>query len=136
MNEPFNPIPIPEHLNLAKQEQAAPGNQPGTGSRQANQQSKTRKRTRTPRQSRVELTLAEVETKWQLIKARLLAKLAAIDREKLRQVLLGLGVGTAVVAAIIIAIKLMPVVTTILVLLGLGLALQLWDRLRYLPRPF
>ncbi len=42
----------------------------------------------------------------------------------------------AVVATIVLAVKFIPATLTLLGLLGLALALKLWDRLRRLPYPY
>ena len=136
MTEPFNPIPVPEHLSLGFDSAAAAAHQPGPEPAGANPGQSTRKKAGRPNQPKPARTFEEMETKGQRIKARLAAKIAAIDREKLRQVLLACGIAATVVTAVVLMVKLMPVITTILALLGLGLALQLWDRMRYFPRPF
>jgi hypothetical protein len=66
----------------------------------------------------------------------LAAKVAQVDKEKLKALLLACGVTAGIVAAVIVAIKLLPVAAVILAALGLGAALRFWERLRYVPRPF
>lgn len=74
--------------------------------------------------------------KWQELKGRLNARLQHLDKDKLKAVLLGCGVAAGIVAAVILAIKLMPVAAVLLAALGIGAALRFWERLRYMPRPF
>ena len=138
MNDPFNPIPIPENLNLTSKTGAAPGKEAGTGQQEANKQSGRKARRRTTRRRPAHAAVSEVgtENKWQRIKGKLAARLAQVDPKKLRQVLLACGVAAGTVVAVLLAIKLMPVAVTLLALLGLWLLIQLWDRLRYFPRPF
>jgi Flp pilus assembly protein TadB len=138
MNDPFNPIHIPENLNLISETAATPGEKPGAAHQEANNQSrrKARKRTTKRRPAHAAMSEAEAKSKWHRIKGKLAAKMAGIDPNKLRQVLLGCGVAAGTVMAVLLAIKLMPVAVILLALLGLWLVIQLWDRLRYFPRPF
>jgi hypothetical protein len=70
------------------------------------------------------------------IKGRLAAKVAQVDKEKLQEVLLGCGVAVGIVASVVLTIKLMPLATLILAVLGFALALRLWGLLPFMPRPF
>jgi Flp pilus assembly protein TadB len=138
MNDPFNPIPIPESLNLTSETSINPGEAPGTGCQEANHQTRRKAKKRTTKHGQAQAAMSEDEArnKWQRIKGKLAAKLAQVDPKKLRQVLLACGIAAGTVMAVLLAIKLMPVAVTLLALLGLWLVIQLWDRLRYFPRPF
>lgn len=127
MKEPFNPIPIPNTLNLRTGNPSPEPSNPDPDDKASTSKSK-RRSTRKKGDPAV-----DPATRWERVKSRLAAKMAQLDKEKLRQVLIGLGVVAGVVAAVILAVKMLPALVTILALLGLGLALQLWDRLRYLP---
>ena len=72
----------------------------------------------------------KTKASWKRIKGGIQARLANLDREQLRKVLLACGIAAAAVAAILILVKLMPVIIAILAVLGLGVAIQTWDRLR------
>jgi len=138
MNDPFNPIPIPENFNLTSETGATPGEEPGIASQQTNHQTrqKAKKKATKRRPAHPAMSETQAKNKWQRIKEKLTAKMAQVDPKKLRQVLLACGVAAGTVVAVLLAIKLMPVAATLLALLGLWLLLQLWDRLRYFPRPF
>jgi Flp pilus assembly protein TadB len=137
MNDPFNPIPIPENLNLTMnagtaQEQASPNNlEP---ERSLNR--KPRRKSTKAKQPGGTTSRAASASRWHRIKGRLAAKVAQMDKEKLKALLLAAGVAAGIVAAVILAIKLVPVAAVILAILGLGVALRFWERLRYLPCPF
>jgi hypothetical protein len=72
---------------------------------------------------------------WQHLNGKINAKLAGLDREKLKQVLTACGVAGGVVLAVLVAAKLMPVAALLLALLGLAGVIRVWDRLRGLPHP-
>ena len=134
---PFNPVPLPESLNLslnagsaqeqASQNHAEPERPPKRNAKKKSTRSKRSASAACP---------ADSESRWHRIKGRLAAKVALVDKEKLRAVLLACGVAAGIVAAVIIAVKLLPVAAVLLAVLGLGAALQVWDRLRYMPRHF
>ena len=134
---PFNPLPIPDNLNLssdagAAQEQASHSNpKPGRSTKRNARKKPTRSKRSASASAR-----PDSETRWNRIKGRLVAKVALMDKEKLKALLLAAGIAAGIVAAVILAIKLMPVAAIILAALGLGAALRFWERLRYMPRPF
>lgn len=64
------------------------------------------------------------------IKGGITSRLAHLDREKLRKVLIACGVAVAAAAVICILVKLTPLIVALLAVLGLGALLQTWDRLR------
>ena len=70
------------------------------------------------------------------LRSRLQAKLGELDRDTLKKILIGCGVATGVVAAVILAAKFLPLGVALLALLGLGVLLRLLERLPYMPRPF
>ncbi len=137
---PSNPLPLPESLNLkpdagaTKQEGPSPGKD--TATRQTRSQTKGSSNRRKRPRSGASRMKKNCHMKWQELKGRLNARLQHLDKDKLKAVLLACGVAAGIVAAFLIAIKLLPVAVLILAILGLGLALQVWDRLRYLPRQF
>ena len=132
---PFNPLPLPDNLTLelnagATQEQAS-NPEPERPTRR-----KPRKKSTKTKQSSTKASKADNASKWNRIKGRLAAKVAEMDKEKLKAVLLASGVALGIVAAAVAAIKLMPLAVLILAILGLGAALRFWERLSFLPRPF
>lgn len=64
-----------------------------------------------------------------------MAKLAAIDPERLKRVLLACGIAVGAALAIAAMIKLVPLAVTILALLGVAMALEVWNRVRRFPQP-
>jgi len=70
---------------------------------------------------------------WQELKDRIEHKLAGLDREKLKKVLLACGIAAGMVLAVVVAIKMFPVGVLLLALLGLATALRFWERLRWIP---
>jgi len=70
------------------------------------------------------------------LQSRLQAKLGELDRDTLKKILIGCSVAAAVVAAVILAAKFLPLGVALLALLGLGVLLRLLERLPYMPRPF
>jgi hypothetical protein len=130
---PFNPIPLPENLKLSMsaepaRERASSG---GTGPERPRMPN-AGKRSRKTKQAGSD----EDESRWNRVKDRFVAKVAAMDKDKLKAVLVTCGVAVGVAAAVIAAIKLMPVTVLILAILGVGAALRFWDKLRYFPHPF
>ncbi len=131
---PFNPL-LPPDFGLNPQSESV-GQSHASASAPAHQQTKQARKTTRPRRARsANGTGKNCWSRWDRIKGRLTAKLVTIDQERLKRVLLGCGIAVGLVAAIILAIKLLPVALTILTLLGIALALQVWDRLRRFPPP-
>ena len=133
----FNPLPLPEKLNLASsagsaQEQTSQSNPEPKRQRNRNAKRKSTK----SKQPCGAASRANSESRWHRIKGRLAAKVAEVDKERIKAVLLACGVAAGIVLAVTIAIKLLPIAAVLLAALGLGAALRFWDRLRYIPRPF
>jgi Flp pilus assembly protein TadB len=132
---PSNPLPTAESLNLslnagtAQQPPSQKNTEPGRPSKH-----KARRKSTHARRPGSKASRADSENRWNRIKARLAAKVAQVDQEKLHEVLLGCGVAVGIVASVVLAIKLLPLATLILAFLGLALALRLWGLLP-LPRP-
>jgi len=128
---PFNPLPLPETLNLSLK----------AGPEQASQNKPQPKRkakrtaTKSKRPGSKATPVASLR-RWHQIKGRLAARMAQVDKEKLKEVLLACGVAAGLAIAVVIAMKLLPIAAVILAALGLGAALRFWERLRYMPRPF
>ena len=135
---PFNPLPIPESLNLslndkAAQKQASPNKLKAKRSTKPNAEKKS---TRTSRSGGTASRAISDESRWNRVKTKLAAKVALLNDEKLKAVLLACGVAAGMVAAIVIAIKLVPLGALLIATVGLGIALQIWNRLRQFPCPF
>jgi hypothetical protein len=136
----FNPLNIPD-LALPASEPQVP--QPKvTVSRK---KSPPRKPNRTARTARIRRVLdvpkkavritaklrRQVRRLSKRIKGGITARLAHLDREKLKKVLIACGVAAAAVAAICLLVKLTPLIIALLAVLGFGAVLQTWDRLRH-----
>lgn len=72
----------------------------------------------------------KAKTSWKRIKGGLHARLSNLDREQLKEVLLACGLAVVTVVAILTLVKLTPVIIAILAVVGLGVAVQMWDRVR------
>jgi Flp pilus assembly protein TadB len=132
----FNPLPLPESLNLASsagtaQEQTSQSN---SKPKRAPKRNAKRKSPRT-KQPGGTAARTDSETKWNRIKRRLGGKVAKMDKENLQEVLIGCGVAVGIVASVVVAIKLMPLATLILAVLGLAVALRFSEMIRLMPRP-
>ncbi|MGH7971519.1 MAG: hypothetical protein ACREIC_22605 [Limisphaerales bacterium] len=133
-DSPLNPSPLPDHLNLdAHADAAGRHGQPGGDTSAHKQSTHARRGTRPKRPRSAKGGKNDYWAKWERIKGRLTARLILMDQEKLKRVLMACGIAAGVVLLVMLAVKLMPVALTILVLLGLGMALKVWDRLRVFP---
>jgi hypothetical protein len=134
---PFNPIPLPPEFNLEAHQQTAQQKSENPGAEQTKQTSgaKTRRPSRKPTVAQPDVT-CPVLSKWERIKGEFAEKIAQIDPETLKSVLLACGIAAGVVAAVLLLVKMVPVAVAVLALLGIGLIIAIWDRLRYFPRPF
>lgn len=133
---PFNPV-LPAALTLLTPEpppaqpevksprrKASPRKSPGT--------TKTR-RALDPKRSAIRFARKisrKTKASWKRIKCGISARLANLDREQLKKVLLACGIAAAAVAAILLLVKLTPLIIALLAVLGLGVVLQMWERLR------
>ena len=72
----------------------------------------------------------------ELLAAHLTKKLGNLKREKLKRVLISLGIAATVAALIVLMAKLAPLGMLLLLVLGVAAAMHLWDRIRYRPIPF
>lgn len=136
---PFNPIVIPNLAIPTSEPQLAKLVTKSTqtrrrkaGPRLTSHKVRTR-RALDPKQSAIRFARKvsrKAKTSWKRIKGGITARLAHLDREQLKKVLLACGIAAAAVAAIITLIKLTPVIVAILAVVGLGVVLQMWERLR------
>jgi hypothetical protein len=137
---PFNPIPLPPELSLGAPEQITKqqAHVPGAEQGKKTSRPKPKRRPRRPRKSKVPQRDANCAalTRWERIKGKMVTKLAQIDRETLRSVLLACGVAVGQVATVLLLIKMVPVAATLLGLLGIGLVIAIWDRIRRFPYGF
>jgi len=78
-------------------------------------------------------TKEKLKMTWQVLKFRVLAKLARINRECLLTLLAVCALATVAVLALVIAIK-QPPLRPPLVLLSLAAVVAIWDRLRRPPQ--
>jgi nucleoside phosphorylase len=63
-------------------------------------------------------------------------RLGKLKSEKLRTVLVGLGIAAAVAALIVTLLKLAPIGVLLVLLVGAAGAMHIWERVRYRPMPF
>ena len=133
---PFNPIIIPDLAIPASEPQVAKpeikASRKKTAPRKPTRTAKTRRVLDVPH-SAVRFT-ARIRRKarrlTQRIKGGITSRLAHLDRDKLKEVLIGCGVAVAAAVAICLLVKLTPLVITILAVVGLGAVIQMWERLR------
>ncbi len=134
---PFNPIPLPPKFHLAAPEQTAqqqtgnPEAQPGKQAPGA----KVRRRPRKPKAAEPDAG-CPVLTRWERIKGKFAARIAQIDPETLRSVLLACGIAVGIVATVLLLVKMMPTALVLLALLGVALVIAIWDRIRRFPYGF
>jgi Flp pilus assembly protein TadB len=135
--QPFNPIVIsdlalpPTDSKIVKLETNATRRK--TMPRRKSGKATPRHRALDPKQQAIRLARKvsrKAKTSWKRIKGGINSRLAHLDREKLRKVLLACGIAAAAVAAICILVKLTPLIIAMLAVLGLGVVIQTWDRLR------
>ena len=143
---PFNPMLIPD-LNLPSGDPTAATptavkaarrkTPPRTKLRRTFRVGNTR-RLMDPKASAIRLARKvsrKTKASWKRIKCGINAKLGNLDQEQLKKVLLACGIAAALVAAIIMLINMTPLIVTLLAVLGLGVVIQIWDRLRLMRIP-
>lgn len=134
---PFNPIPLPPEFHLAAPQQTTQQQIENPDAQQGKQTSsaKARRRPRKIRAAEPAVTCPGL-TRWQRIKGKFAARIAQIDRERLKSVLLACGVAVGIVATVLLLVKMVPIAATLLGLLGIGLIIAIWDRIRRFPYGF
>jgi hypothetical protein len=139
---PFNPIVIPD-LNLPATPPASASpkvkvSRGKTAARRPRRPAITR-RALDPKASTLRLArkfTRKAKDSWQRIKGGLHARLARLDPEKLKRVLVACGIAATLALLIIALSKLTPLLVALLAVLGLSVLLRLWDRLRVVGVPF
>lgn len=133
---PFNPIVIPD-LAIPPSESKIVKLETNGTRRKTTPRRKSGKtihrRALDPKQQAIRIARKvsrKAKTSWNRIKGGINSRLAHLDREKLKKVLIACGVAAAVATAICILVKLTPLIVALLALLGLGAVLQMWERLR------
>lgn len=133
---PFNPIVIPD-LALPPSEPKIVKLETNATRRKTTPRRKSRKSTHRraldPKQQAIRIARKvsrKAKTSWNRIKGGINSRLAHLDREKLKKVLIACGVAAAVATAICVLVKLTPLIVALLALLGLGAVIQMWERLR------
>src|ERR1041384_5234042 len=136
---PFNPVLLPDlALPAVQQQPMKPEPKP------SRKKAAPRKSARIARTRRVvDLTHAPVHfavkvhrramASLQRIELGIATRLARLDRDKLKRVLLACGIAGTVAVLIIAVAKLTPLLVALLALLGLETLLRMWDRLRLRP---
>lgn len=134
---PFNPIVIPDlaippsEPRIVKLETKATRRR--TTPRRKSGKATANCRALDPKQQAIRIARKvsrKAKTSWNRIKGGINSRLAHLDREKLKKVLIACGVAAAVATAICVLVKLTPLIVALLALLGLGAVIQMWDRLR------
>jgi len=135
--DPFNPAMPADFKLLAQGAAAEPapqtagnGADPAAGAQQAK-----RKSTHSEKRASGSRTKRKCRISWPRMKEKLNAKLAGLDKEKLKTVLVACGIAAGVVVAVIAAVKLVPIAVLLLAALGLAAVIKIWDRLRRMPEP-
>jgi hypothetical protein len=131
---PFNPL-LPSDLKLDLQGSASEeaGDKP---KRRRSASVKKKGRPKSPRQPRlVWKVMKNRKFNWEELKQKLNRKLAHLDRETLRNVLLACGLAASAVAAVLLLMKLSPAGILLLVLFGAGACNCLWQRVRWFRLP-
>lgn len=140
---PFNPIIIPaaavppSEPRVAKPAVKATRAPRLKGLRRTARKARPR-RALDPKQQAIHLARKisrKARTSWRRIKGGLHARLSHLDREQLKEVLLACGLAVVTVVAILTLVKLTPVIIAILAVVGLGVAIQMWDRVRVMRMP-
>ena len=134
---PFNPIPLPPEFHLAAPQQTAQQQTGNPDDQQGKQASgaKARRRSRKTRTAEPDAT-CPVLTRWERIKGKFAARIAQIDPETLRSVLLACGIAVGIVATVLLLVKMLPTALVLLALLGVALIIAIWDRIRRFPYGF
>ena len=138
---PFNPVLLPDlalpgsEAQPAKPEIKAPRKQ--AAARKAPRTASTRQALDLTQSSArfVVKVHRKAKASWQRIKGGIATRLARLDREKLKRVLLACGIAGTVAVLIIAVAKLTPLVVALLALIGLEALLRMWDRLRVVRLP-
>ena len=136
-NQPFNPIPLPEDLNLNAQAAAAGATPSASGGEGASGQASRKagkrqaKGASTAKTARPRASGHKKKSRptYQQIKDFLNRKLSGVDPEKLKQVLRACGIAAGIITALILALKFFPLGALLLALLTTAAAMRLWDRL-------
>ena len=135
---PFNPLPLPDGLLLAQETSHTP---PPPPSAEPSVAQKTAPRSKHNARGRTRTRFvgtgnASQQSRWQRIKGKFAARIAQLDPETLRSVLLACGVAVGIVAAVLLLVKMVPTALVLLALLGVALIIAIWDRIRRFPYGF
>ncbi len=138
-NPLFNPIPLPEDLNLNPQAAAAgvanPSGTPGHGAPGQAAPKASKRQTKgasKAKASRPKSSRRKKKPTFQQIKDFIESKLGSLDAEKLKQVLRACGIAAGIITAVIMALKFFPLGALLLALLTTAAAMRLWDRLSHM----
>jgi Flp pilus assembly protein TadB len=125
---PFNPL-LPSDLKLDLQGSSSEE----TGDKPKRRRSTSVKKKGQPlRQPRlVRKVMKNRKFNWEELRLKLDRKLAHLDRETLRKVLLACGLAASAVAAVLLFLKLSPAGMLLLLILGAGACNALWQRVRW-----
>lgn len=134
---PFNPIPLPDGLLLAQETSSNPAPPLNPNTPQAKKAPGPRRNARRRTRTRgIDADTASQQSRWQRIKGKFAERIAQIDPETLRSVLLACGVAVGIVATVLLLVKMLPTALVLLALLGVALIIAIWDRIRRFPYGF
>ena len=122
---PLNPQSLPSDSTPAQAADTAPAEAQAAQAKPARRKRSQQQRPRTRRTKR-KLSVS-------FLKARLQARLGRLDNARLKQVLIACGIAAALVVAIFVLIKSIPVGLAILAIVGLGVVVRFLEELRHLP---
>ena len=125
---------MPAEFHLTAPEQTAQ-QQPENQQAKQTAGAKAKRRPRKPRVAEPDATFPMI-TRWERIKAKFAARIAQIDQETLKGVLLACGVTVAIATTVLLLVKILPTAVVLLALLGIGLVIAIWDRIRRFPFGF
>jgi hypothetical protein len=135
MQEPFNPIPLP-NLNLTVDESPSVPVQTKSSARPKPKRRISRtgqvRRVLDPKAAALRIALkvsGKAKTSWRQIKGGITSRLARLDPGQLKRVLLACGVASTVALVIIALAKHMALIVVLLAVLGALVVLKLWNRL-------
>ena len=136
---PFNPILFPD-LVPPTSEPPRPPPAPKSARKPSSPRKSSRK-AKARRGSAAKASALRFATKvrrqaavsWQKIKLGITSRLARLDSEKLKRVLVACGIAVTVALLIIALAKLTPLMVALLAFLSLGALLRLWERLQGFP---
>ena len=134
MEDPFNPT-IPADFKLLTEGKTKQQEEPSgtTAAFTAGSENARRKSSRSGKQTAGSRTRKRSSIPWEHLKEKINGRLGSLDKEKLKTALVACGLSAAVVAAVVLMVKLMPAAVVLLSLVGLAMVTHIWRRLSRTP---